>query len=415
MTKKLISFTALFCFILCLASFNPRIVKAAEASSTHKGWEQDDSGLWYYYDTNGKKVQGWKTINKNRYYFDKNKGCAMVTGFRKIDGVTYYFMDKAYKAYSDSKEGRMMTGFKTINGYKYYFVDSQYPYSKQTGRMLTGFKTIGGKKYYFVDSKYPYSKITGRMLTGRKTIGGKGYLFNKYGVMQTGWVKYSGKWLFYNSKGINVVPVVVLDPGHSSDQPGTMVPIGPGADELKEADSLGTRGIVTRVYEYQFTFNIAKKLKTQLEARGYKVILTRNSNKGVYTCIDRAEVANKNKADAFIRIHANGSSNRSRTGAMTICITKENPYIPGMYKSSKVLSEVLLSNYLAAVGSIKSEGIWETDTMTGNNWSKVPTTLVEMGYMTNAQEDKKMQDAAFQKKIVKGLADGIEAYFHKAW
>ena len=243
----------------------------------------------------------------------------------------------------------------------------------------------------------------------------KGYLFNKYGVMQTGWVKYSGKWLFYNSKGINVVPVVVLDPGHSSDQPGTMVPIGPGADELKEADSLGTRGIVTRVYEYQFTFNIAKKLKTQLEARGYKVILTRNSNKGVYTCIDRAEVANKNKADAFIRIHANGSSNRSRTGAMTICITKENPYIPGMYKSSKLLSEVLLSNYLAAVGSIKSEGIWETDTMTGNNWSKVPTTLVEMGYMTNAQEDKKMQDAAFQKKIVKGLADGIEAYFHKAW
>ena len=57
------------------------------------------------------------------------------------------------------------------------------------------------------------------------------------------------------------------------------------------------------------------------------------------------------------------------------------------------------------------EYIWQTDTMTGNNWSKVPTTLIEMGYMSNPTEDRKMQTKAYQKKMVKGMAEGIKAYF----
>ena len=49
--------------------------------------------------------------------------------------------------------------------------------------------------------------------------------------------------------------------------------------------------------------------------------------------------------------------------------------------------------------------------MTGNNWSKVPTTLIEMGYMSNPTEDRKMQTKAYQKKMVKGMAEGIKVYF----
>ena len=55
-------------------------------------------------------------------------------------------------------------------------------------------------------------------------------------------------------------------------------------------------------------------------------------------------------------------------------------------------------------------GIWEADNMTGNNWSQAPTTLIEMGYMSNPTEDRKMQQDSYQKKMVYGIANGIDNY-----
>lgn len=48
--------------------------------------------------------------------------------------------------------------------------------------------------------------------------------------------------------------------------------------------------------------------------------------------------------------------------------------------------------------------------MSGNNWSKVPTTLIELGYMSNPAEDRLMQSTSYQKKMVKGMANGIKKY-----
>lgn len=96
---------------------------------------------------------------------------------------------------------------------------------------------------------------------------------------------------------------------------------------------------------------------------------------------------------------------------MTICVTRSNRYVSTkLYKKSYALSKAVLDSYVKATGC-KKEYIWETDSMTGNNWSKVPTTLIEMGYMSNPSEDRKMQTKAYQKKMVKGMADGIQAYF----
>lgn len=80
-----------------------------------------------------------------------------------------------------------------------------------------------------------------------------------------------------------------------------------------------------------------------------------------------------------------------------------------MYKQSYNLSKAVLSAYVKETGCRK-EYIWETDTMSGNNWSKVPTTLIKLGYMSNPAEDRRMQNAACQKKMVNGMANGIKEY-----
>ena len=212
------------------------------------------------------------------------------------------------------------------------------------------------------------------------------------------------------SKVVSNGKVIVLDPGHSNVVTGNTEPLGPGSSEMKAADASGTRGTTTGLTEIELNFQIATQLKAELEARGYTVILTREDNDTAISCAERAQVANDAHADAFIRIHADGSESSSASGAMGICITPSNPYVPEMYSESRILSDDILNEYVAATG-FSSRGVWETDTMTGNNWSTVPCTLLEMGFMTNPNEDTLMADPDFQVKMVTGIANGVDRYF----
>ena len=204
--------------------------------------------------------------------------------------------------------------------------------------------------------------------------------------------------------------LICIDAGHQATPNTDTEPVGPGAEDKKAKVSAGNTGVTTGTEEYELNLEVALKLQSALEARGYTVKMIRTSNDVDISNAARAELANSDKADAFIRIHANGSTDTNASGVMTVCQTKDNPYNADIYDSCKRLSADVLSGMAAATGA-NSEGVWETDSMSGINWCKVPVTIVEIGYMTNSEEDQKLVTSDYQNLPAKGIADGIDAYF----
>lgn len=203
---------------------------------------------------------------------------------------------------------------------------------------------------------------------------------------------------------------VVIDPGHQRTGDASLEPVGPGASEQKARVTGGTTGRFTGIPEYECNLQVALLLREVLESRGYRVVLTREDHDVNLSNRERAEIAAQAGADVFVRLHANGSENPAMQGAMTICMTKDSPYHPELYADSFRLAACILDAMTARAGC-ERERLWETDTMSGINWSEMPSVIVEMGYMTNEKEDRLLADDAYRQLLAEGMADGIDRYF----
>lgn len=204
--------------------------------------------------------------------------------------------------------------------------------------------------------------------------------------------------------------LIVIDAGHQIKGNSEKEPIGPSATETKAKVTGGATGCETGQKEYELNLAVALLLKEELLMRGYEVIMVRETNDVNISNSERAAIANNAGADAFIRVHANGSENSQVSGTETLCQTPGNPYNAALYPSSRKLSEKVLDGVVLQTG-FKKRNVVETDTMSGINWCSVPTTIIEMGFLSNPQEDKLLYTQEYRKKVAVGIADGIDAYF----
>lgn len=205
--------------------------------------------------------------------------------------------------------------------------------------------------------------------------------------------------------------VIALDPGHQG--PGIdmsdMEEDAPGSGVMKQKNNSGTAGRYTGLPEYQLNLDIALKVKERLSWLGYEVVMSREDNDTAMSNQDRARQANESGAVLCVRIHANGSESPESTGALGLVMSAGNPYAGSLYNESSELASDILEKYCAATG-LQNRGIQISDSMTGINWSRIPVVILEMGFMTNEQEDRLMADPAFQEKMAEGITQGIEQY-----
>lgn len=194
---------------------------------------------------------------------------------------------------------------------------------------------------------------------------------------------------------------VGIDPGHQARGNNARETIAPDSSQTKAKVSSGTSGVATGVAEYVTVLEISLKLREELEALGATVYMTRETHEVDISNQERAKMLSDLGVDVALRIHCDGVDNRSRNGVALYC---SRSY--GAAAESRRAAETILPRICEATGA-KNNGVVQNDNYTGQNWATVPCVMVECGFMSNPDEDRKLNDPDYQRKLARGIAEGI--------
>ena len=202
----------------------------------------------------------------------------------------------------------------------------------------------------------------------------------------------------------NPSKLIVLDPGHNH-----------GGDDGAYSTHNGVR-----YSERDINMDIAMKTKAALEAKGYRVVLTRTPFDIEYLSVNdsltkRVELANSLNADLFISIHQNSFDKESANGTEVYYTTKSNdsgfPASPN--KAYKLSTSKTLANNI--VNNISSIGFTNRGAKDGNLFvvrnTIMPAVLVECGFISNLKDVTNLTNSNIQEKIATAIANGVYGNF----
>ncbi|HZK57704.1 MAG TPA: N-acetylmuramoyl-L-alanine amidase [Clostridia bacterium] len=169
---------------------------------------------------------------------------------------------------------------------------------------------------------------------------------------------------------------ICIDPGHGGSDPGATGPTG-----LREKD---------------INLNIATNIGQILRRHGISTILTRQNDSRVELA-DRVKMANNDRVDYFISIHANSASNPAATGTETFAFPNSDTGI----KLASVIQRSLVNEI-----NLADRGVKHKDFFVLKN-TEMPAVLVEVAFINNPKEEKLLRDQNFLDKAAIGISEGI--------
>ena len=199
-----------------------------------------------------------------------------------------------------------------------------------------------------------------------------------------------------------------IDPGHQAHADNGQEPVSPTSSQTKARVSSGTAGVSTGRDEFEVNLEVGLALRDALLAEGAAVLMTRETNDVSISNVERAQMMNEWGADVVLRLHCNGTDNSAANG-IGLYVKSSGEGAAG----SRAICDPLLEAMGRATGA-RTESVHVSDVYSGLNWSTVPSILVEMGYMSNPDEDRRLCSPDYQALLVKGMVDGLIAYFAPA-